>query len=44
MQLRNDKIRAATGMSFRSLAESLRDTAASLVAVAGVQPRLKAAL
>ena len=44
LQLRNDKICHATGMVFRSLEESLRDTALSLIEVAGVKPRMKLSL
>lgn len=44
LQLRNDKVRAATGMEFRSLEESLRDTALALIEIAGVEPRMRASL
>ena len=44
LQLRNDKIRLATGMEFRSLEVSLRDTAHSLIEIAGLQPRYNASL
>lgn len=44
LQLRNDKVCEATGMVFRSLEESLRDTALSLIDVAGVQPQMKSSL
>jgi len=37
-ELRNDRIRAAAGVTFRSLDESIRDCAESLIAVAGVTP------
>lgn len=37
-ELRNDRIRAATGVSFRPLDESIRDCVESLLAVAGTQP------
>ncbi|MES2714650.1 MAG: NAD-dependent epimerase/dehydratase family protein [Pseudomonadota bacterium] len=37
--LRNERIRALLGVSFRPLDESLRDCVESLLAVAGVQPR-----
>ena len=40
--LRNDRIRAVTGLAFRPLDESLRDCVESLLAVAGVQPRRRA--
>ena len=39
--LRNDRIRAATGMSFRPLDESLRDCVESLLAIAGTRPVLR---
>ena len=35
--LRNDRIRAATGVTFRPFAESLRDCVESLITVAGVE-------
>jgi len=41
VDLRNDRIRATTGMTFRPFDESLRDCAESLLAVAQVQPRRK---
>lgn len=41
LQLRNDKVRDATGMVFRSLDESLRDTAVSLIEIAAIQPRMR---
>ena len=41
LQLRNDKIRDATGVAFRPLHESLRDTGLSLVQIAGVTPRMR---
>ena len=37
-ELRNDRIKAVTGMEFRSLDLSIRDCVESLIAVAGVQP------
>jgi dihydroflavonol-4-reductase len=37
-ELRNDRIRAATGIAFRSLDESIRDCVESLLSVAGVEP------
>ena len=40
--LRNDRIRAVTGLAFRPLDESLRDCVESLLAVAGIQPRRRA--
>lgn len=41
-ELRNDRIRAVTGVSFRPLDESIRDCVESLLSVAGVQPKLRA--
>ena len=41
-ELRNDRIRAVTGVTFRPLDESIRDCVESLISVAGVRPRLKA--
>ena len=38
-ELRNDRIRALTGMTFRSLDDSIRDCVESLMSVAGVQPK-----
>jgi len=38
-ELRNDRIRAVTGVSFRPLDESIRDCVESLLAVAGVKPK-----
>lgn len=35
--LRNDRIKAATGVTFRPFDESLRDCVESLVAIAGVE-------
>ncbi len=40
--LRNDRIRAITGLQFRLLDESLRDCVESLLAVAKVKPKLRA--
>jgi nucleoside-diphosphate-sugar epimerase len=37
-ELRNDRIRAATGVTFRPLDESIRDCVESLIAIAGVEP------
>ena len=37
--LRNDRIRAVTGVEFRPFDESLRDCVESLISVAGVQPK-----
>lgn len=39
--LRNDRIRAVTDVTFRPLDDSIRDCVESLLAVAGVQPKLK---
>ena len=41
--LRNDRMRAATGVSFRPLDESIRDCVESLIAVAGVRVKTKEA-
>jgi nucleoside-diphosphate-sugar epimerase len=38
-QLRNDRVRAATGVEFRPLDDSIRDCVESLLAVAAVVPR-----
>jgi nucleoside-diphosphate-sugar epimerase len=40
-ELRNDRIRAVTGVSFRPLDESIRDCVESLIAVGKVRPKLK---
>ena len=40
--LRNERMRAATGLVFRPLDDSIRDTVESLLAVAGVQVKTKA--
>ena len=37
-ELRNDRIRAAAGVSFRPLDESIRDCVESLIAIAQVEP------
>jgi len=42
--LRNDRIRAATGVRFRPLDDSIRDCVESLISVAKVAPRRKPAL
>ncbi|MCR9262118.1 MAG: NAD-dependent epimerase/dehydratase family protein [Pseudomonadaceae bacterium] len=39
--LRNDRIRAVTDISFRSLDDSIRDCVESLLAVGNVQPRVR---
>jgi dihydroflavonol-4-reductase len=41
--LRNERMRAATGLVFRPLDDSIRDTVESLLAVAGVQVKTRAA-
>lgn len=41
LELRNDRMRAATGIEFRSTDESVRDCVESLIAVAGVKPNSK---
>ena len=41
-ELRNDRVRAATGVSFRPLDESIRDCVESLSVVGGVRPKLQA--
>jgi nucleoside-diphosphate-sugar epimerase len=41
-EIRNDRIRAATGVSFRSLDESIRDCVESLIAIGGVKPKRRA--
>ena len=42
--LRNERIRALTGLHFRPLDESLRDCVESLLSIGGVQPRRRATL
>jgi dihydroflavonol-4-reductase len=42
-ELRNDRIRAATGVTFRPLDESIRDCVESLLSVGAVEPKLRAA-
>ncbi len=37
--LRNDRIREATGLSFRPLDDSIRDTVEALMAIAGIKPK-----
>ena len=39
--LRNDRIRAVTGMNFRPLDDSVRDCVESLLSIAKVQPKLR---
>jgi len=41
MQMRNDKVRKATGLTFRMFDDTIRDTVESLVKVGGVQPKVK---
>jgi nucleoside-diphosphate-sugar epimerase len=43
LQLKNDRVRAATGVTFRPLDDSIRDCVESLIAVAGVKPKTKTA-
>ena len=40
-ELRNDRVRAVTGMTFRSLDESIRDCVESLLSVAKVKSVLR---
>lgn len=40
-ELRNERMRAVTGLTFRSLDESVRDCVESLLTVAGVEPQLR---
>ena len=40
-ELRNDRIREVTGMTFRPLDESIRDCVESLLQVAKVEPVLR---
>lgn len=40
-ELRNDRIRAALGISFRPLDDSIRDCVESLISIAGVRPRTR---
>ena len=40
-ELRNDRIKAALGMEFRSLDESIRDCVESLITIGGIKPVLK---
>ena len=37
-ELRNDRIKSALGMEFRSLDESIRDCVESLITIGGVEP------
>jgi hypothetical protein len=39
--LRNDRIRAVTGIEFRPLDDSIRDCVESLLSVAGVKPKVR---
>ena len=41
VELRNDRMRAATGITFRPFDESLRDCVESLITVAGVEPKMR---
>ena len=38
-ELRNDRIKAVTGVNFRELDESIRDCVESLISVAGIEPK-----
>ncbi|MBX3706719.1 MAG: NAD-dependent epimerase/dehydratase family protein [Pseudomonadales bacterium] len=40
-ELRNDRVRAVTGVRFRPLDDSIRDCVESLLAVGGVRPKVK---
>ena len=42
-ELRNDRVRAATGMSFRATDDTLRDCAESLIAIGGVKVKQREA-
>ena len=44
VDMRNDRVVAATGVAFRPFDETLRDCVESLVAVGGVAPRLTPSL
>ena len=41
LELRNDRVRAVTGVKFRTLDESIRDCVESLLSVAKVKPKLR---
>jgi len=41
VQMRNDKVRKATGLAFHTFDDTMRDTVESLVKVGGVQPKTK---
>mmetsp|Transcript_19645 Transcript_19645/g.61725 ORF Transcript_19645/g.61725 Transcript_19645/m.61725 type:complete len:390 (+) Transcript_19645:94-1263(+) len=41
VQMRNDKVRKATGLTFQMFDDTMRDTVESLVRVGGVQPKMK---
>jgi len=41
VQLRNDRIRTATGQTFRPLEQSLRDCVESLITIAERKPRVR---
>jgi len=41
VQVRNDRVREAVGISFRSFEDTLKDTVDSLIARGGLQPRLR---
>ena len=39
LELRNDRVRAVTGVKFRTLDESMRDCVESLLTIASVKPK-----
>jgi len=41
VQMRNDKVRKATGITFHTFDETMRETVESLVKVGGIKPKLK---
>ncbi len=41
IELRNDRMRAVTGQTFRPMDQSIRDCVESLISVAGVKPKLR---
>ena len=43
-ELRNDRLRAVTGVTFRALDDSLRDCVESLISIAKIQPVVKPAV
>jgi nucleoside-diphosphate-sugar epimerase len=42
-EIRNDRIRAVTGVAFRPLDDSIRDCVESLITIGGIQPKRRAA-